>query len=248
MKRIIYIFLTLPFILFSCEKNPVASFSTDSNEQVVGQPVYFSNNSHNSDRFEWDFGDGYASEESNPVHTFTATGSYEVKLTARSTGGLSDVSSLTLNVVIPTLLEIEVREYYSEDVIPGADIILYSSVTDWDNQKNMVDEGIADADGVAVFSNLDPYVYYVDVWEATHDNYALRSEDVGFIRTPEILPHKINRFIAWVDVASHSKGVARGSREIVIKKLERVASFKRQAVADGGTENWQELYNRRVHK
>lgn len=248
MKRIIYIILTIPFILFSCEKNPVASFSTDSSEQVVGQPVYFNNNSHNSDRFEWDFGDGYVSEESNPVHTFTATGSYEVKLTARSKGGLSDVASLTLDVMIPTLLEIEVREYYSEDLIPDASIILYSSVTDWDAQKNKVDEGFADADGVAVFSNLDPFVYYVDVWEATHDNYALRSEDVGFIRTPEILPNKINRFIAWVDVANHSKGVARGNREMVIKKLERVASFKRQPIADGGTENWQELYNRRVHK
>jgi hypothetical protein len=151
-------------------------------------------------------------------------------------------------VVIPTLLEIEVREYYSESLIPNASIILYSSVTDWDAQSNKVDEGFSDADGVAVFSNLDPFVYYVDVWEATHDNYALRSEDVGFIRTPEILPHKINRFIAWVDVANHSKGVARGSREMIIKKLERISSDKRQAVADGGTENWQELYNRRVNK
>lgn len=248
MKRIIYIFLTLTIILFSCEKNPVASFSTDSVEQVVGQPVNFNNNSHNSDRFEWDFGDGYASTESNPVHTFTATGSYVVKLTATSKSRLSDVTSLTLNVVIPTLLEIEVREYYSEDLIPDASIILYSSVADWDAQSNKVDEGFTDADGVAVFSNLDPFVYYVDVWEATHDNYALRSEDVGFISTPEILPHKINRFIAWVDVANHSKGVARGSREMVIKKLERVSSDKRQPVADGGTENWQELYNRSFKK
>jgi hypothetical protein len=248
MKRIFYIFLAIPLILISCEKSPVASFSTDSSEQVVGQPVYFNNNSHNSDRFEWDFGDGYVSQESNPVHTFTATGTYDVKLTAISSGGLSDVSSLTLKVVIPTLLEIEVREYYSESLIPNASIILYSSVTDWDAQSNKVDEGFTDADGVAVFSNLGPFVYYVDVWEATHDNYALKSEDLGFIRTPEILPHKINRFIAWVDVANHSKGTARGSREMVVKKLERVASFKRQPVADGGTENWQELYNRRVNK
>lgn len=243
MKRIIYIFLAIPFFLLSCEKNPVASFSVDSNEQVVGQPVYFNNNSHNTDRFEWDFGDGYKSNESSPVHTFTATGTYEVKLTATGHGH-SDVSSLSLNIVIPTLLEIEVREYYSEDLIPGASIILYNSVTDWDAQTNMVDEGFTDADGVAVFSNLGPYVYYVDVWEATHDNYALRNEDVGFIRTPEILPHKINRFIAWVDVATHSKGTARGSREMVIKKLERVATDKRQAISGGGTENWQELYNR----
>jgi|WetSurMetagenome_2_1015567.scaffolds.fasta_scaffold244409_2 PKD repeat protein len=248
MKKIIYIFLSLPLILFSCEKNPVASFSTDSGEQVVGQPVIFNNNSQNCDRFEWDFGDGYASTESSPVHTFTATGSYEVKLKGFSKNSHSDLTSLTLNIVIPTLLEVEVREYYSEDVIPNASIIIYPTLTDWDAQTNSVDEGFTDADGVAVFSNLDPYVYYLDVWEATHDNYTLRSEDVGFIRTPEILPHKINRFIAWVDVATHTKGSAKGARELIIKKLERVSTDKIQPPADGGTENWQALYNRRVNK
>ena len=248
MKRIIYTLLALPLILISCQKTPIASFSINSGETVVGQPVFFTNTSHNSDRFEWDFGDGYTSNESDPVHTFTSTGSFEVIMTAFAKGGHSDETRLTLNIEIPTLLEIEVREYYSEDVIPGASIILYSSLTDWDAQSNSVVEGIADADGVAVFSNLDPFVYYVDVWEATHDNYQLRNEDVGFITTPQIVPHKINRFIAWVDVAVHSKGTARGSREFIIKKLERKATDKRQPATDTGNENWLELYNRRVNK
>ena len=248
MKRIIYTLLALPLIFISCQKTPIASFSIDSGETVVGQPVFFTNTSHNSDRFEWDFGDGYTSNESDPVHTFTSTGSYEVIMTAFAKGGHSDETRLTLNIVIPTLLEIEVREYYSEDLIPGASIILYPTITDWDAQTNSVVEGFADADGVAVFSNLDPFVYYVDVWEATHDNYQLRNEDVGFITTPQIVPNKINRFIAWVDVVVHPKGTARGSREFIIKKLERKASDKRQPAGDAGTENWQELYNRRVNK
>jgi hypothetical protein len=248
MKRIIYLLLVLPLFLLSCEKTPVASFSVDTNEPQVGQTVFFSNNSHNGDRYEWDFGDGYISNERNPEHIFTATGTYVVTLTVNSQGGHSDITSLTLNIVIPTLLEVEVREYYSDNVIPDASIILYSTLADWDGQTNQVVEGFTDADGVAVFSNLDPFVYYVDVWEATHDNYALRAEDVGFIRTPEILTHKINRFIAYVDVANHTKGVARGSREMVIKKLERKAVDKRQPAANLGTGNWQELYNRSVAK
>lgn len=248
MKRIIYLFLVLPIILFSCEKTPVASFSTDTNEPQVGETVFFYNNSHNGDRYEWDFGDGYISNERSPEHIFTATGTFVVTLTAISRSGHSDIASLTLNIMIPTLLEVEVREYYSDDVIPDASIILYSTLTDWDAQTNKVVEGFTDADGVAVFSNLDPFVYYVDVWEATHDNYTLRTEDVGFIRTPEILPHKINRFIAYVDVANHAKGVARGARDVIIKKLERKAINKPQPAADSGTENWQELYGRRVNK
>lgn len=241
-------FLVLPLILFSCEKTPVASFSADTNEPEVGQTVFFNNNSHNGEKFEWDFGDGYMSNDRNPSHTFTATGSFEVRLTAISKSNLSDMSILMINVMVPTLLELEVREYYSQDVIPGASIILYSTVPDWDAQINKVTEGFTDADGIAVFSSLDSFVYYVDVWEATHDNYTLRNEDVGFIRTPEILLHKINRFIAWVDVAVHTKGIVRGNRDLIIKKLERKASDKTTPAADSGSQDWQELYNRRVGK
>lgn len=241
-------FLVLPLILFSCEKTPVASFSADTNEPEVGQTVFFNNNSHNGEKFEWDFGDGYMSNDRSPSHTFTATGSFEVRLTATSKSNLSDMAVLTINVMVPTLLELEVREYYSQDVIPDASVILFSSVTDWDAQTNKVTEGFTDADGIAVFSNLDSFVYYVDVWEATHDNYTLRNEDVGFIRTPEILPHKINRFIAWVDVAVHTKGIVRGNRDVIIKKLERKASDKTTPAADSGSQDWQELYNRRVGK
>jgi hypothetical protein len=251
MKRIIYIFLALPLILFSCEKSPVASFSIDTNEPVVGQPLAFNNNSHNGEKFEWDFGDGYASNESSPVHTYTSTGTFEVILTVTSRDGHTDMSSLTLTVVIPTLLEIEVREWTADgngNVVPDASIILYPTLPDWNNQKNSVVEGFTDSNGTAVFSDLDPFVYYVDVWEATHDNYTLASEDVGFIRTPEILAHRITRFIAYVDVVIHTKGAASGAREIVIKKLERKAADKPQPVSDSGTENWQNLYKRSIKK
>jgi hypothetical protein len=248
MKRIIYLFMALSLILFSCEKTPNATFSTDTNEPEVGQPVAFNSHSNNGDRFEWDFGDGYISNDSNPVHTFTATGIFEVTLTVTSKGGHTDTSSMTITVVVPTLLEIEVREYYSDDLIPDASIILYPTLPDWNNQKNSVVEGFTDANGVAVFSNLDPFIYYVDVYENTHDNYTLAAEDVNFIRTPEVLAHRITRFIAYVDIVDHGKGVSRGTRDFVIKKLERKASEKRQPVSDAGTENWQELYNRRVVK
>jgi PKD repeat protein len=247
MKRTLYLTLALPFLLISCQKSPVAKFSTDTVEPEVGHSVLFNNDSQNANKFEWNFGDGYASNERSPVHVFTATGPYEVILTATSKNGKDDQASMSLNVVIPTLLEIEVREYYSLDLIQNASVILYPTITDWDNQTNSIAEGITDVNGKAVFSNLDPYVYYVDVMATNYDNWTLRTEDVGFVRTPEILPHQINRFVAWVDVATHSKGAARGARELIIKKLERKATDKKQP-ASGGTDNWQELYNRSVKK
>ncbi len=246
MKKIIYFTLFLSMILYSCEKTPEAGFHTDTDEPVVGNTVYFYNDSQNADRFEWDFGDGYISEEPNPTHIFAANGTFEVRLTAISKSGHESVSSLTLNVVIPTLLEIEVAEYYDQLVVPAASVILYPTITDWDNQTNSVYEGFTDENGIVVFSGLDPFVYYVDVWEQNYDNYALRAEDIGFVRTPEIIPHQINRFTAWVDYVVHTKGTAGGTREMVIRKLQRKAPEQVQTGTD--TQNWRDLYNRRVNK
>jgi len=59
---------------------------------------------------------------------------------------------------------------------------LYPTLTDWNSETNMESEGYTDADGEIVFSDLGPYVYYVDVWEKSYDNYTLKLEDVSYIR------------------------------------------------------------------
>jgi PKD repeat protein len=249
MKRIYYYTFLLLLIIVSCEKSPVAVFHTDTLEPEVGHGVIFYNESQDANRFEWDFGDGHISTEVNPVHSFNATGTYEVTLTAISKSDVTDKASITLNVLVPTLLEITVLEYYDEYVVPNASVILYPTLVDWDEQTNQIVEGFTDQYGIAVFSGLEPFVHYVDVFEQNHDNYSLRAEDVGFIRTPEITPHQINRFTAYVDYVQHTKGAARGARSAVIRKLERKIIDKRQPpLADPSAENWQDLYNRRVNK
>jgi PKD repeat protein len=244
MKRILYISLILSLSLFSCRQTPRAHFSTDTAEPEVGQDVYFDNGSENADKYEWDFGDGYISNEVNPVHVFTASGPCDVTLTATSNSGLSDKAVMTINVMIPTLLEIEVLEYWHEYVVPNASVRLYPTLPDWEGETNMESEGYTDEDGVAVFSNLGPYVYYVDVWEKSHDNYQLKTEDIAYIRTDEILPHKINRFTAWVDSVDHGKGMLRGERNLYVKDIVRKASDKPQPVS--GNEGWKTLYEKSV--
>jgi PKD repeat protein len=246
MKRIICLSLILPFFILSCQKTPEAYFYSDSSDVEVGQIVKFTNDSHNAVNYEWDFGDGYTSKERNPSHIFSGTGTFEVVLKAVSKSGIDDKATMSIIVRIPTLLEIEVREYYNQYTVASASVILYSTITDWDAQTNKISEGFTDADGIVVFSGLDPFVHYVDVFEAHHDNYTLRKEDVGFIRTSEILPNKINRFIAWVDYVATRKGDGKVERTAVIKKFERKSADKKQPISNGDTEGWQELYNRRT--
>jgi PKD repeat protein len=245
MKRILYLSLILSLTLFACRPAPRASFSTDNSEPEVGQNVYFDNNSRNADEYEWDFGDGFASYEANPVHVFAGSGTFTVSLTAKSHGGYTDEATMDINVMIPTILEIEVREFYSENAVPDASVFLYPTLPDWEGETNLEAEGYSDADGVVVFSGLGPFVWYVDVWEATHDNYQLKNEDVAYIRTDEIIPNKINRFTAWVDIVDHGKGAIRSSgRTLYIKDVVRKADIKSLTFTD--SKDWKALYDKSV--
>jgi PKD repeat protein len=246
MKKIIYLSLFLAITLLSCNKIPEASFSIFPAEPAVGQDILFNNDSRNAESYEWDFGDGYISNETNPVHSYDVTGTFDVKLTAYSKSDLSDEAIMTLEILPPTLLEIQVLEYYQEYSVPDANVRLYPDSTSWDNELNMVIEGWTDNNGIVVFANLDPKIYYVDVWETNHNNWLLRSEDVEFIMTGTIYPHEINWFIAWVDVVE-KKGADRSrDKSYVIKKIERKVTDKGQVQVSPLTEDWQTLYSKSI--
>jgi len=236
--------MILPLILFSCESIPEANFFTDTVEPEVGQDVYFTNDSRNAVDYEWDFGDGYISNEENPVHTFTGTGVFDVVLTAYSKAGLEDKATITIEVFIPTLLEVEVLEWVDEVAVSDVSVRLYPTLIDWEDETNMETEGYSDADGFVVFSHLGPWVYYVDAWATDYNNYTLKEDDVAWIRTDEVIPHKINRFTAWVDYVGGTKGTTKDQKAMVIKKLDRKLTDK--GTPDVTTEEWQTLYAKSI--
>lgn len=245
MKKLFFLILLVPVLLVSCESIPEADFQVDIVDPEVGEEVYFDNRSHNAVEYEWDFGDGYISYERDPVHIFTGTGSFEVILKVYSASGDSDEASIIIDVMVPTLLEIEVREYYDDYIVPDASVRLYPTLPDWEEMTNMETEGYTDKYGIVVFSHLDPYVFYLDIWEQNHDNYDIKDYDVGLIRTPEVIPHKINRFIAYVDYVGSGKGERTRDRSYIIRKLERRSSHT--LVPSSPTdENWQELYKKSI--
>lgn len=58
--------------------------------------VSFTNNSVNGTIYSWDFGDGSASDEFEPVHNYTQNGTYTVTLTAEDIYGCSETISQTV--------------------------------------------------------------------------------------------------------------------------------------------------------
>ena len=221
MKKLIYLSLVLTMILVSCESSPIAMFSANPGNPVVGEEVWFTNESDNAYDFEWNFGDGYISNEPSPVHKFTSTGTFTVVLKVWSESGLTDESSLTLEVKIPTLLEIEVLEYFEEYPVAGASIILYPTLTDWENETNRIAEGYSNSNGRIRFDGLLPKRYYVDVYGPNHDNYKLAEEDAGFIETDVLLSGELNEFTALVDY--YPPKMRSGDNTKILKNIQKSA-------------------------
>ncbi len=66
-------------------------------ESTNGQTVTFTNTSSNAVSYNWDFGDGNSSADTNPTHTYANDGTYTVILTATNNCG-SVISQQTITV------------------------------------------------------------------------------------------------------------------------------------------------------
>ncbi|MDF1570045.1 MAG: PKD domain-containing protein [Bacteroidales bacterium] len=167
----------------------------------VGEEVEFFNTSVDAADYLWQFGDGYTSEFDTPVYSYDDPGTYTVTLTAYGSGDEVSSYSKILEVVegVNSALRITVLEYYDEYPVEGASVLLFESLADWEDEFNPSEEVFTTPLGKCVFEGLNYQGYYVDVWEADHDNYTLAAEDVAFIKTQLLEPGYIHDFIAYVD-------------------------------------------------
>ncbi len=80
---------------------PTAAFTTN-NTSSCNAPfqVTFSNTSSNGVSYAWNFGDGNTSTASNPVHTYTSSGTYTVRLIATGANGCKDTLTRNAYIVI----------------------------------------------------------------------------------------------------------------------------------------------------
>ena len=99
IKLSMMLFVTI-LALASCMKKPMACCEIPSTG-TVGQSLSFSSScSMDASTYEWDFGDGKTSTEASPSHSYSAAGTYSVKLMAMSKNGKKmdeTTKSITIN-------------------------------------------------------------------------------------------------------------------------------------------------------
>lgn len=79
----------------------VAGFTSDVTTGCVGAPIQFTDtSSSNPNIWRWNFGDGTTDTVKNPVHTYSAAGTYNVSLYAANSGACSDSTIVNSYITI----------------------------------------------------------------------------------------------------------------------------------------------------
>ena len=207
MKRFLFIISSLALFLAGCQHDPNASFIVSSHRVQVFESVDFTNTSSDiPGKCEWDFGDGTFANAVNATHFYEHAGAYTVTLRLYDHSRLVSEAATSIEV-LTTSLTVIVKEYGTDHRISNASVILYPTQDDWVYENNAIVEGTTDNDGVVVFENLDPVIYFVDVWHENYNNYQLANEDVGWIRTDQLVPDAVTEFVAYVDYVGATKSM-----------------------------------------
>lgn len=94
-----------------CQVAPVTNFTANKTTSCDGTIQFTDKSSSAPTSWAWDFGDGGTSTLQNPSHTYTAAGTYTVKLTSTNAFGKDDevkTSFITINLMAsPTSKDVE---------------------------------------------------------------------------------------------------------------------------------------------
>jgi subtilisin family serine protease/PKD repeat protein len=109
----------------AAEDQPIAEFDVEMSSAnpslsfEVGETISFLNKSSNANEFIWDFGDGNASMEVEPFHSYETPGVYTVVLRAIGPEGCQDLFSQTLTIEQLTSLNPRKIQPHRLEVFPN---------------------------------------------------------------------------------------------------------------------------------
>jgi PKD repeat protein len=145
---------------------PIAAFTWTPTSPVVNSAVQFTDQSSNTPTgWAWTFGDGGTSTAQNPTHTYTATGTYSVCLTASNATGNNQVChSVVVSATPPAGCDTIVPTSFTT---AGCSLVVYvSDVTPYDSGYIAGQNAYLDKEKAQLFTGVangfvsDVYVMY----------------------------------------------------------------------------------------
>jgi PKD repeat protein len=196
--------------------NPSACFITSQDSYAVNERIYFNNCSDNADSFDWEFGDGYVSNEKHPSHKYDKAGNYQVRLTAY---GYNTRDSYTKIVTVEGVTELDILVLYlgSEDPVSNCNVSLYDTESDWQNFENSLMSATTGTNGTVLFSNLDTKQYFIDGYKEVSDTSYYSNELQGY-STDILEENQTNYYNIYVELLYTGKS---DRKTAVIKKIEK---------------------------
>ena len=206
---------------------PAADFSFDMDDLNVSFYDMSSDSDGSVVNWTWDFGDGNASYEKNPVHRYSKYENYTVKLTVRDNDGLTDEASKKVSIH----LEIE----KNPDVVLKSIDILPSSPHEGEKIEFVIkisNEGNGDALNVTISYMLDGKLlnssslgklsagesieksFYLDTAKGSHEFSASVSDGIHVDKKTinfEVSAAGEKTFSVWIVAAIAILGVAAGA-------------------------------------
>lgn len=183
----------LVFIIISCHKQPVADFKYDSENYWTFEQIYFTNLSYESYYYEWDFGDSSFSSIFNPTHLYKEKGNYTITLVTISENRKKK-DSISKDITIAQPTDLFVKTLFNNSPVDSCRIYLYDNYLDWKNQLYRIDSTITDIDGIGMFRNLVPNIYYIDAYKEFKNKTGYFSNKDTGSKTTFLIENAINPY------------------------------------------------------
>ncbi len=129
----------LAFFALSACNRPLAKFSYDG-EMTAPTQISFENQSEKAESYQWDFGDGRVSTETEPIHRYRSSGNYLVRLTAIQ-GKKKRSAEQRIQILAPERCLVELETNYGSMLIELSD----ATPQHRDNFSKLADQGFFDS-------------------------------------------------------------------------------------------------------